>query len=99
MNIARLLTLLGFVVGAAALILQFVISMQAYLAAGRDIPGALGMFFTYYTILTNIVLVLMDNLGYGELGVYGGGVLRGAPTPRVDQLASDAAGDWRVREP
>ena len=29
----------------------------------------------------NIVLVLMDNFGYGEIGVYGGGVTRGAPTP------------------
>lgn len=37
----------------------------------------------------NIVLVLMDNLGYGELGVYGGGILRGAPTPRLDKLASE----------
>ena len=37
----------------------------------------------------NIVLILMDNLGYGELGVYGGGVLRGAPTPKIDQLASE----------
>ena len=24
----------------------------------------------------NIVLVLMDNFGYGEVGVYGGGILR-----------------------
>ena len=32
----------------------------------------------------NIVFILMDNLGYGELGVYGGGVLRGAATPRRD---------------
>src|SRR5262249_26857945 len=37
----------------------------------------------------NIVFILMDNLGYGELGVYGGGILRGAPTPRIDQLASE----------
>jgi arylsulfatase A-like enzyme len=37
----------------------------------------------------NIVFMLMDNLGYGELGVYGGGVLRGAPTPRIDTLASE----------
>ena len=36
----------------------------------------------------NVVLILMDNLGYGELGVYGGGILRGAPTPRIDGLAS-----------
>jgi arylsulfatase A-like enzyme len=37
----------------------------------------------------SIVLMLMDNLGYGELGVYGGGILRGAPTPRIDKLASE----------
>ena len=37
----------------------------------------------------NIVFILTDNLGYGELGVYGGGILRGAPTPRIDQLASE----------
>jgi arylsulfatase len=37
----------------------------------------------------NIVFILMDNLGYGELGVYGGGVTRGAPTPRIDQLAQE----------
>src|SRR5262249_17514695 len=36
----------------------------------------------------NIVFMFMDNLGYGELGVYGGGILRGAPTPRIDTLAS-----------
>jgi arylsulfatase len=37
----------------------------------------------------NIVFILMDNLGYGELGVYGGGQLRGAPTPRIDRLAAE----------
>ncbi|MCH7869927.1 MAG: sulfatase-like hydrolase/transferase, partial [Myxococcales bacterium] len=37
----------------------------------------------------NVVLVLMDNFGYGEVGVYGGGVLRGAATPRIDSLASE----------
>ena len=39
----------------------------------------------------NIVLVLMDNFGYGEVGVYGGGVLRGAATPRIDSLAEEGA--------
>src|SRR5262245_12491882 len=38
---------------------------------------------------TNIVLILVDNSGYGELGVYGGGILRGALTPRIDRLASE----------
>ena len=37
----------------------------------------------------NIVFILMDNLGYGEVGVYGGGITRGAPTPRIDQLATE----------
>src|SRR5271168_3628254 len=37
----------------------------------------------------NIVLMLMDNLGYGELGTYGGGILRGAPTPNIDELAKE----------
>ena len=39
--------------------------------------------------LPNIVLILADNLGWGELGCYGGGMLRGAPTPRIDKLASE----------
>jgi arylsulfatase A-like enzyme len=39
--------------------------------------------------LPNIVFILADNLGWGELGCYGGGALRGAPTPRIDQLASE----------
>jgi hypothetical protein len=37
----------------------------------------------------NIVVMLADNLGYGELGVYGGGILRGAPTPRIDAFAGE----------
>ena len=37
----------------------------------------------------NLVLMLTDNLGYGELGIYGGGILRGAPTPRIDRLANE----------
>ena len=37
----------------------------------------------------NIVLLLMDNFGYGEVGVYGGGVLRGVATPNIDSLASE----------
>lgn len=37
----------------------------------------------------NIILILADNLGWGELGCYGGGMLRGAPTPRLDALAAE----------
>ena len=38
----------------------------------------------------NILFILADNLGFGDLGVYGGGELRGAPTPRIDQLAAES---------
>jgi len=31
----------------------------------------------------------MDNLGYGEPGCYGGGIVRGAATPRIDKLATE----------
>ena len=37
----------------------------------------------------NIVFILTDNLGYGELGCYGGGITRGAATPRIDSLAKE----------
>jgi len=37
----------------------------------------------------NIVIVFMDNFGWGEPGFNGGGILRGAPTPRMDKLADE----------
>lgn len=37
----------------------------------------------------NVVFILADNVGYGDLGAYGGGELRGAPTPRLDALAGE----------
>ncbi len=57
------------------LIAGLVLSLSVGIAQAADKP--------------NIVFVLVDNLGYGELGVYGGGALRGAPTPRIDALAGE----------
>ncbi len=37
----------------------------------------------------NVVLVFMDNFGWGEPGFNGGGIIRGAETPRLDNLASE----------
>ena len=37
----------------------------------------------------NILFILADNIGYGDIGAYGGGELRGSPTPRLDQLAAE----------
>ena len=37
----------------------------------------------------NIVLVFMDNFGWGEPGFNGGGIIRGAARPRLDQIAAE----------
>src|SRR5678815_14063 len=47
------------------------------------------MLFAQAQSKPNIVFILMDNLGYGEVGCYGGGITRGAPTPRIDKLATE----------
>ena len=41
------------------------------------------------TTQPNILFFFVDNLGYGELGCYGGGVLRGADTARIDTFAKE----------
>jgi arylsulfatase len=35
----------------------------------------------------NLLVVLMDDVGWGDFGCYGGGVAVGAPTPNIDKLA------------
>jgi hypothetical protein len=52
-------TWIGFLLGLGALLLQFVLAIQARLANGDSVIGALVFFFTYYTICTNIMLVLI----------------------------------------
>lgn len=37
---------------------------------------------------SNIVLMFMDNVGYGDLGCYGN---RAVKTPRIDSLAAEGA--------
>jgi arylsulfatase A-like enzyme len=70
-----LMLLLGFALSGATALAQTASDQLLARAAAASKP--------------NIVLMLTDNLGYGELGVYGGGILRGAPTPRIDKLASE----------
>jgi arylsulfatase A-like enzyme len=57
-----------------------VIAALAPAAAGAQRPAA-------QQTRPNIVLMFPDNLGWGEVGVYGS--VRGVPTPRIDRLAAE----------
>lgn len=37
----------------------------------------------------NIILILSDDFGYGDMGAFGGGVGRGMPTPNLDRMANE----------
>jgi len=37
----------------------------------------------------NIVFMLVDNLGFGDLSCYAGGAIRGVTTPRIDRFAAE----------
>ena len=55
--------------------------------SGNDVSSPLNL-IAMSSAKPNIVLIVADNLGWGELGCYGGGALRGAPTPHIDALAA-----------
>ncbi|MEM7026504.1 MAG: sulfatase-like hydrolase/transferase, partial [Pseudomonadota bacterium] len=42
----------------------------------------------------NIIYILTDDVGWGELGWQGGGKHRGVPTPELDQMAYDGMRFW-----
>lgn len=57
----------GFVIGFLALALQFSITIPASMQAGRSLPLSIIYFFSFFTILTNILLAL----------IYAGAFVRG----------------------
>ncbi len=52
-------TWIGLVLGTAALLLQFAITIPARLAGDDTLFGALVFYFSFFTILTNLALVLV----------------------------------------
>jgi arylsulfatase len=49
----------------------------------------LGPGFAHAAEKPNIVLIVSDDFGYGDSGVYGGGPNRGMPTPSLDRMADE----------
>ena len=67
-----------------------IINLVLSLVTGIPFAGALSSVPTAAAAeKPNIVLVFMDNFGWGEPGFNGGGIIRGAPTPRLDTLAAE----------
>jgi len=42
----------------------------------------------------NIIILLSDDTGWGDLGPYGGGEARGAATPNIDRMANEGMQFW-----
>jgi hypothetical protein len=56
---ARVLAITGLCIGFVALVLQFAITMQASMLAGRSFAGSVVFYLSFFTILTNIGAALV----------------------------------------
>jgi len=55
----RALAIAGFFIGVSALVLQFFITVPASMQAGRGLFASIVFYFSFFTILTNILVVLI----------------------------------------
>ncbi|MCR4266276.1 Pr6Pr family membrane protein [Nitratireductor sp. ZSWI3] len=56
---AKILNIAGLLVGLFALTLQFGLTVPASMEAGRSLAGSVVFYFSFFTILTNILAVLV----------------------------------------
>ena len=59
------------------------LKIVAGLLAGSVVSGAIA------ADKPNILFIVSDDTGYGDLGPYGGGTGRGMPTPNIDRMADE----------
>lgn len=62
---------------------------QDWSAQNKAIDDRLDELEAKYGKRPNIIYILADDIGWGELGSYSGGAVRGTPTPNLDQMAGD----------
>lgn len=80
MPLSRIATFAGVAIGLVALVLQFSLTIPLRLANGDSLPGAVIYYFTFFTILTNLALVLVylsELVAAAWLGWFRGAVTRG----------------------
>ncbi len=80
MSPGRAVALAGLVIGLAALILQFSLTIPLRMSRGGGLLDALVFYFTFFTILTNLMLVLVylsEVLGWRWLAWWRSPVTRG----------------------
>ena len=62
---------------------------EQWAADDRQIQDRLAALEKKFGKKPNIVFILADDIGYTELGSYGGGKVRGVTTPNLDQMAAE----------
>ena len=60
----------------------------------RDIDARLAALENRFGKKPNIIYILTDDIGWGELGWQGGGKHRGTPTPELDRMAFEGMRFW-----
>ncbi|MFO1088532.1 MAG: arylsulfatase [Hyphomicrobiales bacterium] len=66
-----------------------VLKVAVVLSTVMTLLGAASAAYAQAQQKPNILFIVSDDTGYGDLGPYGGGVGRGMPTPNIDKLASE----------
>ena len=61
----------------------------ATVTAGVTLLGGTSIVLAQDQAKPNILFIVSDDTGYGDLGPYGGGEGRGMPTPNIDKLADE----------
>lgn len=69
--------------------MRLLVRVLSIIAAFVAMYGIGNSFVWAKSVKPNVVFMMVDNLGWGEIGSYGGGALRGAETPRLDKLADE----------